>query len=313
MRDFDELPEFERFCKKYNVEWAYTNETPSMDNLIYAKDYDVVDIITTVIDKAMIDKWKALGVKCIATRTIGYDHIDSEYAKSVGMGVVNISYSPASVADYTVMMMLMGCRKIRYIMQRADIQDFSLKGKLGMELHNATVGIVGTGRIGKTVINELSGFGCKIYAYDIYESDEVKEKAQYVSLDEIYEKCDIISLHAPATEDNYHMIDKSAIDKMKKGVMIINCARGSLIDTQALIDGIDSGKIGFAGLDVIEHESGLYYFNRMGEPLNNPQLAVLKSYSNVLVTPHTAFYTDEAVANMVENSIICAKKFINAD
>jgi D-lactate dehydrogenase len=313
MRDFDELPEFERFCKKYNVEWAYTNETPSMDNLIYAKDYDVVDIITTVIDKAMIDKWKALGVKCIATRTIGYDHIDSEYARSVGMGVVNISYSPASVADYTVMMMLMGCRKIRYIMQRADIQDFSLKGKLGMELHNATVGIVGTGRIGKTVINELSGFGCKIYAYDIYESDEVKEKAQYVSLDEIYEKCDIISLHAPATEDNYHMIDKSAIDKMKKGVMIINCARGSLIDTQALIDGIDSGKIGFAGLDVIEHESGLYYFNRMGEPLNNPQLAVLKSYSNVLVTPHTAFYTDEAVANMVENSIICAKKFINAD
>jgi D-lactate dehydrogenase len=295
------------------VEWAYTNETPSMDNLIYAKDYDVVDIITTVIDKAMIDKWKSLGVKCIATRTIGYDHIDSEYARSVGMGVVNISYSPASVADYTVMMMLMGCRKIRYIMQRADIQDFSLKGKLGMELHNATVGIVGTGRIGKTVINELSGFGCKIYAYDIYESDEVKETAQYISLDEIYEKCDIISLHAPATEDNYHMIDKSAIDKMKKGVMIINCARGSLIDTQALIDGIDSGKIGFAGLDVIEHESGLYYFNRMGEPLNNPQLAVLKSYSNVLVTPHTAFYTDEAVANMVENSIICAKKFINAD
>jgi D-lactate dehydrogenase len=313
MRDFDELPEFERFCKKYNVEWAYTNETPSMDNLIYAKDYDVVDIITTVIDKAMIDKWKALGVKCIATRTIGYDHIDSEYAKSVGMGVVNISYSPASVADYTVMMMLMGCRKIRYIMQRADIQDFSLKGKLGMELHNATVGIVGTGRIGKTVINELSGFGCKIYAYDIYESDEVKQKAQYVGLDEIYEKCDIISLHAPATDDNYHMIDRSAIDKMKKGVMIINCARGSLIDTQALIDGVDSGKIGFAGLDVIEHESGLYYFNRMGEPLNNPQLAVLKSYSNVLVTPHTAFYTDEAVANMVENSIICAKEFINAD
>jgi D-lactate dehydrogenase len=313
MRDFDELPEFERFCKKYDVEWAYTNETPSMDNLIYAKGYDVVDIITTVIDKEMIDKWKSLGVRCIATRTIGYDHIDSEYAKSVGMGVVNISYSPASVADYTVMMMLMGCRKIKYIMQRADVQDFSLKGKLGMELHNATVGIVGTGRIGKTVINELSGFGCRIYAYDIYESDEVKEKAQYVSLDEIYEKCDIISLHAPATDGNYHMIDKSAIDKMKQGVMIINCARGSLIDTQALIDGIDSGKIGFAGLDVIEHENGLYYFNRMGEPLNNPQLAVLKSYSNVIVTPHTAFYTDEAVANMVENSIICATDFINAN
>jgi D-lactate dehydrogenase len=311
MRDFDELPEFERFCKKYNVEWAYTNETPSKDNLVYAKGYDVVDIITTVIDKEMIDIWRSLGVRCIATRTIGYDHIDSAYAKSVGMGVVNISYSPASVADYTVMMILMGCRRIKHIMQRADVQDFSLKGKIGIELHNAAVGVVGTGRIGKTVINELAGFGCRIYAYDIYESDEVREKAQYVSLDEIYEKCDIISLHAPATEDNYHMIDKSAIDKMKQGVMIINCARGSLIDTQALIDGLDSGKIGFAGLDVIEQESGLYYFNRMGEPLGNPQLAVLKSYSNVIVTPHTAFYTDEAVANMVENSIICAGEYCN--
>jgi D-lactate dehydrogenase len=197
-------------------------------------------------------------------------------------------------------------------MERASVQDFSLKGKIGIELHNATVGIIGTGRIGKTVINELSGFGCKIIAYDIYESDEVKKKATYVSLDELYKNSDIISLHAPATEDNYHMINNTAIDKMKTGVMIINCARGSLIDTQALIDGVESGKVGFAGLDVIEQESGLYYFNRMGEPLNNPQLAILKSYSNVIVTPHTAFYTDEAVANMVENSIICAREFIDA-
>jgi D-lactate dehydrogenase len=293
------------------VEWAYTNETPSMENLHYAKGYDVVDIITTVIDKNMIDKWQELGVKCIATRTIGYDHIDSEYAKSVGMGVVNISYSPASVADYTVMMILMGCRKIRHIMERASVQDFTLKGKIGIELHNATVGVIGTGRIGKTVINELYGFGCNIIAYDIYKSEEVKAKAEYVSLEELYKRSDIITLHAPATEDNYHMIDKSAIEQMKTGVMIINCARGSLIDTQALIDGIESGKIGFAGLDVIEQESGLYYFNRMGEPLGNPQLAILKSYSNVIVTPHTAFYTDEAVANMVENSILCASEFIN--
>jgi D-lactate dehydrogenase len=294
------------------VEWAYTNETPSMENLHYAKGYDVVNIITTVIDKDMIDKWQELGVKCIATRTIGYDHIDSEYAKSVGMGVVNISYSPASVADYTVMMILMGCRKIRHIMERASVQDFTLKGKIGIELHNATVGVIGTGRIGKTVINELSGFGCNIIAHDIYQSDEVKSKANYVSLEDLYKKSDIITLHAPATEDNYHMINKSAIEQMKTGVIIINCARGSLIDTQALIDGIESGKVGFAGLDVVEQESGLYYFNRMGEPLGNPQLAILKSYSNVIVTPHTAFYTDEAVANMVENSIICAREFVEA-
>lgn len=313
MRDFDELPDFKRFCNKYDVEWAYTNETPCMDNLELAKGYDVVNIITTVIDRQMIDKWRELGVKCIATRTIGYDHIDYDYAKSVGMGVIHITYSPASVADYTIMLMLMGCRKIKYIMNTADVQDYTLKGKLGKELPDCTVGIIGTGRIGQTVIKHLTGFGCKMLAYDIYENEEMKKYAEYTSLDRIYEECDIITLHAPATHDNYHMIDAESIDKMKKGVILINCARGSLIDTQALIDGVEAGKIGFAGLDVIEQESGLYYFNRMGEPLNNPQLAILRSYSNVIVTPHTAFYTDEAVANMVENSIVCAKKYIKGE
>ena len=310
MRDFDELPDFERFCQKYNIEWAYTKETPCMENLDLAKGYDVVDIITTVIDSKMIDRWQENGVKCIATRTIGYDHIDCAYAKSIGMGVIHITYSPASVADYTIMMMLMGCRRIKHIMERAAVQDYTLKGKLGRELPDCTVGIIGTGKIGKTVLAHLQGFGCRLLAYDIYESEDVRSLAEYTDLEHIFSECDIISLHAPATRDNYHMLDAEAIEKMKQGVMIINCARGSLIDTEALIDGIESGKIGFAGLDVIEQESGLYYFNRMGETLNNRQLAILRSYSNVLVTPHTAFYTDEAVANMVENSIVCAKNYM---
>ena len=291
MREFDELPYFEQYCSQNEVEWAYTRETPCMDNLEKAKGYDVVNIITTVINKKMIDKWHDMGVKCIATRTIGYDHIDCDYAKSLGMGVIHITYSPATVADYTIMLIIMECRKIQYM----------------------TVGIIGTGKIGKTVIRHLSGFGCKILAYDFYESDEVRQYAQYTDLDTIYRECDIISLHAPATEDNYHMIDARALDKMKKGIILINCARGSLIDTQALIDGIESGKVGFAGLDVIEHESGLYYFNRMGEPLQNPMLAILRSYSNVVVTPHTAFYTQEAVSDMVENSILCAKAYVNGE
>lgn len=312
MRDFDELPFFEKYCEKYGIEWAYTPQTPCIDNLELAKGYDVVDIITTVINKEMIDKWYALGIRCIATRTIGYDHIDWTYAKSLGMGVIHITYSPASVADHTVMMMLMGCRKVKHCLERANIQDYTLKGKIGRELHDCTVGIIGTGKIGKTVIKDLTGFGCKMLAYDIYESDEVKEYAQYTTLERIFTECDIITLHAPATQENYHMIEAAAISKMKPGVMLINCARGSLIDTQALIDGIEEGKVGFAGLDVVEHESGLYYFNRMGEPLNNPQLAILRSYSNVLITPHTAFYTDEAVANMVENSILCARDFMEA-
>lgn len=310
MREFDELPCFQKYCKKHNIKWDYTTEAPTMENLKLAKGYDVIDVITTPIDKPMIDKLADFGVKCIATRTIGYDHIDYEYARTQGIGVIHITYSASSVADYTVMMILMGCRKIKHVMERAAVQDFTLKGKIGKELHQCTVGVIGTGKIGKAVIRNLSGFGCRILAHDIKESAEIKKYAEYVSLEQIYSSCDIISLHVPATPDNFHMIDSKAIKKMKQGVMIINCARGSLVDTEALIQGIEKGKIGFAGLDVIENEQGLYYFNRMGEPLHNPQLAILNSYSNVMVTPHTAFYTDEAVSNMVENSIICAKDYM---
>lgn len=310
MRKFDELTYFENFCKKNHITMDYTTEDPTMDNIKLAKGADVVDIITTVITKEMIDRLQTMGVKCIATRTVGYDHIDYQYAKKVGMGVIHISYSPSSVADYTVMLMLLGCRKMKYNMQKAAIQDFSLKGKIGKELRNCTVGIIGTGKTGKTVIRNLSGFGCRMYAYDIKESDEVKEYAEYVSLDKLLTSCDIISLHVPSTSESFHMINEKTIAKMKKGVILINCARGALIDTDALIQGIEKGKIGFAGLDVIENENGLYYYNRQGEPLHNPQLAILRSYSNVIVTPHTAFYTDEAVINMVENSIVCAKAYI---
>ncbi|MCD8105336.1 MAG: D-isomer specific 2-hydroxyacid dehydrogenase family protein [Lachnospiraceae bacterium] len=313
MREFDELPCFEKFCAKYGIDFDYTTQTPCLENLGLCKGYEVVDIITTVIDRPMLDELYRLGVRCLTTRTIGYDHIDTEYAKQLGIGVAHVSYSPNSVADYTIMLMLMGCRRMKHIMERAAVQDYTLKGKLGREIQDCMVGIIGTGRIGKTLVRHLSGFGCEMLAYDIYESDEVKEHARYVDLDTIYRDCDIITLHAPATEDNYHMIDAGAIEKMKPGVMLINCARGSLVDTDALIDGIESGKIGFAGLDVIEHESGLYYFNRMGEPLHNPKLAVLRSYSNVIVSPHTAFYTDEAVANMAENSILGAISFMKGE
>lgn len=310
MRKFDELPYFENYCKKNRIVLDFTTEDPNMDNLKLAKGADVIDIITTVITKEMIDKLQNFGVKCITTRTIGYEHIDYQYAKSVGMGVVHITYSPSSVADYTIMLMLLGCRKMKYTMQRAMIQDFSLKGKMGKELRNCTVGIIGTGKIGKTVIRSLSGFGCRMYAYDKNESEEIKEYAEYVSLDKLLKSSDIITLHVPSNPETFHLIDEKAIEKMKKGVILINCSRGALLDTEALIQGLEKGKIGFAGLDVIENENGLYYYNRQGEPLHNPQLAMLRSYSNVVVTPHTAFYTDEAVANMVENSIVCAKAFI---
>ena len=311
MRDFDELPCFEKYCPQYGVEYAYTHETPCLENLDMAAGYDVINIITTVFNKEMIDILYGEGVKCIATRTIGYDHIDYEYARSLGMGVINITYSPGSVADYTVMLMIMGLRKYKFMMLSAAKQDFTLKGKIAKELSDCTVGVIGTGKIGCRLIKNLSGFGCRVLAVSPHEKEEAKGLARYTDPDTLYKESDIITLHAPAIKDTYHMLDAQAFSKMKDGVILINCARGSLIDEEALIAALESGKIGFAGLDVVEAESGLYYFDLSGKPISNRNLAVLNSYPNVIVTPHMAFYTEEAVTDMVRNSIIGAKEFMD--
>lgn len=302
-REFDEAEFFQKFAEEYHVELGICHDAPTMENAYLAEGYPYVSIITTKIDENLMNRFHALGVKMISTRTIGYDHIDLEAARKCGISVGNVTYSPECVADYTVMLMLMSIRKMKRIMQREEINDFSLPGIQGKEMPNFTVGVLGTGRIGRAVIRDISGFGCKIYAYDQYENDEVKKYAQYVSLDEIYEKCDMITLHMPLTEENMHLIDAEAIQKMQEGVVLINTARGGLIDTKALIDGLESGKIGAAGLDVIEDEFGMYYFDRKSDILSKRDLYILRGFPNVIVTPHMAFYTDQAVSDMVKHSI----------
>ncbi len=302
-REFDEAEFFQKFAEEYHVELGICHDAPTMENAYLAEGYPYVSIITTKIDENLMNRFHALGVKMISTRTIGYDHIDLEAARKCGISVGNVTYSPECVADYTVMLMLMSIRKMKRIMQREEINDFSLPGIQGKEMPNFTVGVLGTGRIGRAVIRDISGFGCKIYAYDQYENDEVKKYAQYVSLDEIYEKCDMITLHMPLTEENMHLIDAEAIQKMQDGVVLINTARGGLIDTKALIDGLESGKIGAAGLDVIEDEFGMYYFDRKSDILSKRDLYILRGFPNVIVTPHMAFYTDQAVSDMVKHSI----------
>ncbi|WP_238948389.1 D-isomer specific 2-hydroxyacid dehydrogenase family protein [Clostridium sp. YIM B02569] len=299
----DETQYFEEFSKKYNVEVVLCNEEPSLETAPLAKGFDCISIITTNINSELVGKFHELGVKFISTRTIGYDHIDLKKAKELGVRVGNVTYSPNSVADYTIMLILMAVRKVKLIMERSNVQDFSLRGIQGKELPNLTIGVIGTGKIGRTVIRHLSGFGCKILAHDIYENDEVKSNAKYVELDNLFKYSDIITLHMPATDDNYHIINKKAIKLMKDGVFIINTARGSLINTNDLIHGIESKKIGGAALDVIEQESNIYYSDLKGETLKNRNLAILKSFPNVIITPHAAFYTDQAVSDMIENSI----------
>lgn len=299
----DETEYFKTFSKKYNVEIELTDKEPNMDTVKLSKGVDYISIITTPVNKELLKKFKENGVKFISTRTIGYDHIDLESARKLGINIGNATYSPNSVADYTIMMMLMIVRKMKLIMERSTLQDFSLNMVQGREIQNMTIGVIGTGRIGETVIKHLSGFGCRIIAHDIYEKDTVKKYAEYKDLEYIFKNSDIITLHMPATDDNYHLINKNTIKIMKDNVYIINTSRGCLIDTDDLIEALESHKISGATLDVIENESGLYYNDLKGQILNNRHLAILKSFPNVIITPHTAFYTDQAVSDMVENSI----------
>ena len=302
-RAFDEGLYFEKIAKELGMELVLCPDAPDMENAALAEGCDYLSVITTKIDAALVERFHDLGVKMISTRTIGYDHIDLKKAKELGVKISNATYSPNSVADYALMLMLMTTRRMKMIMNKAAIQDFSLPGNIGKELPDMTVGIVGTGRIGETLIRHLSGFGCKILAYDLYEKDSVKQFATYVPLDTLYRESDIISLHIPASEKDYHMISGEVMDTMKDGVILINTARGSLIDSRALIDHIESGKIGAAGLDVVENEFGMYYYDKKTDVMDNRELAILKSFHNVVVTPHMAFYTNEAIRDMVYSSL----------
>lgn len=315
LRKFDELKLCEEYKKEYNIDFVWTNEYPSLNNLKLAEGCQAISVVPCEITKEYIDKFEEYGVKYILCRSIGYDHLPVDYIKEKGMRVACSTYPPECVANYAIMLMLMTTRKMNQILIRANAQDYSLRGKMGKDLSDCTIGIIGTGNIGSTVVKHLSGFGCKILAYNRFgENEELKKYAQYVDLDTLYKNSDIISLHVSSNSDTYHMINENAIEKMKNGVIIINTARGTLIDSNALIKNIKSGKIGAAGLDVIENENGLYYYNRSSEVIDNDELSMLRSFPNVIVTPHTAFYTETTVSNMIKKafeSLHCYEKGIN--
>lgn len=297
----DEQEYMKVFSESLGIEVTMSEAVPSVENADLVKGYEGVTILGQGnINAELLDCWKAEGVRYISTRTIGYNHIDVAHANKIGIKVCNANYAPNGVADFTVMLMLMCLRNYKQAMWRGQVNDFSLEGLQGREMRSLTVGIMGTGRIGYAVMKNLSGFGCKILAYDVYENEKVKEYATYVDLDTFYRECDIISLHMPLLESTYHIINKESISRMKDGVMIINCARGELADTEALIKGIESCKIGALGLDVVEREEGIAHVDHRVDILSNRNMAYLRQFRNVVMTQHFGFYTDEAVKSMVE-------------
>ena len=312
-RPYDELPEFKARAEELGLKLVLTSERPSLDNVHFVEGSTCVDILTTPIDRELLQAFYDKGVRYLVTRCIGYDHIDVAAAKEIGITVANTPYGPSGVADYAVMLILMCIRKMGEIMARNVVQDYTLKGMLGRELHNPTVGVVGTGRIGLNVIKNLSGFGCKIICYDLYQNKAAEEYATYVTLEELLEQSDVITLHAPLTDENFHMIDAAAMEKMKKGVVIVNTGRGSLIDTAALCDYIENGKVGAAGLDVVENEFDMYYYDRKGDVLPNRELNLFRSYPNVIVSHHMAFFTLNYLKTIVGDSLRGCKAFMTGE
>jgi D-lactate dehydrogenase len=309
-RPFDERELFLEYAKELGMELVLCGEPPTLQNVSLCAGSKCVDVITSKIDEPLIRAFHEQGIEYITTRTIGYDHINLEAAKKYGIRVGNAPYGPHGVADYTVMLILMSMRRMNAILDRTKLQDYTLMGLKGRELHDLTVGVIGTGRIGAAVVGSLSGFGCRIYAYDLYEKDEVKQFAAYVPLEQIWKEADVITLHMPLTEENHHIINADTIAKMKDGVIIVNTARGALIDSEALIDAIEQGKIGAAGLDVVENEFGLYYYDHKSDILKNRELAMLRSFPNVTVSHHMAFYTENYVETVVKDSLMSCKLYM---
>jgi D-specific alpha-keto acid dehydrogenase len=249
------------------------------------------------------------GVTYISTRSVGCNHIDVSYAESVGISVETVAYSPDSVADYTLMLMLMAVRHAKSVIRRADVHDYRLSDVRGKELRDLTIGVIGTGRIGAAVMDRLRGFGCQILAYDT----RPKTSAEYVSLGELLQQSDIVTLHTPLTAATHHLFNRQRIERMKHGAVIVNTGRGALLDTEALVSALESGRLGGAALDVLEDEEGIFYADCSDKPIESQLLLRLHKLPNVLISPHTAYYTDHALSDTVENSLINCLNFESRD
>lgn len=302
----DEAALFREMAPRFGVTVTITDAAVSEANTGLASGNRCISVghKTWITNPALLALSRA-GVTYISTRSIGCNHIDVEYAASVGISVENVVYSPDSVADYTLMLMLMAVRNAKATVRRSDRHDYRLNEVRGKELRDLTIGVVGTGRIGTAVVERLRGFGGRILACD----RRPKTAADYVSLDELLRLSDIVTLHAPLTTDTHHLLDRQRIEQMKHGAFVINTGRGSLIDTEALVSALENSRLGGAALDVIEGEEGIFYADCRNKRIESKALLRLQEMPNVLITPHTAYYTDHALSDTVENSMANCLKF----
>ena len=254
----------------------------------------------------VLEKLNQLGVKFLVLRSAGFNNVNIKRAKELGINVARVpNYSPYAVAEHTIALMLALNRKIIRAHIRIMEQNFSLDGLVGFDMHGKTVGIIGTGKIGSVIAKILYGFGCKLLAFDKLENEELKEKynVEYTDCMSLCKRSDIISLHAPLTEETKYIINENCIAGMKQGVMLINTSRGALVNTKDVIDALKIGHIGYFGMDVYEEEAGLFFEDHSEDILQDDTIARLMSFKNVIITSHQAFLTDTALKNIAEITI----------
>lgn len=285
---------FEPMGKEYGFEIHFYEMPFQEETITLAKGYDAVCIfVNDYVNARMIQQLYEMQVKAILLRSAGFNHVDVKAAEDKVWILRVPSYSPEAVAEFAMGMILTVNRYTHKAYNRTREFNMSLNGLMGVDLYQKTAGIVGTGRIGQAMIRICRGFGMNILAYDPYPNRGLDVK--YVSLEQLMADSDLISLHCPLTSETKHIVNRSTIDHMKQGVYLVNTSRGGLIDTDALIDGLVSGKFGGVGLDVYEEEEGIFYEDKSGEIMRDENLARLMTFPNVLITSHMGFFTKEAM------------------
>lgn len=303
-------PSFENYGTLHDIQFRFLETKLNKDTAALAEGCDAVCVfVNDSVDADVIEKLYDCGVKLVALRSAGYNNVDvrAAYGK---IHVVHVpAYSPYAVAEHAAALLLTSVRRIHKAYNRTREFNFSLSGLTGFDLHGKTVGVIGTGKIGRIFIDICRGFGMKVIAYDLYQMDGI----DYVSLETLFAESDVISLHCPLTDETKHMINSTAIAQMKKGVVIVNTSRGALIDAETLLDGIKSRKIGAACLDVYEEEADIFFEDRSGHIMDDELLSRLISMPNVIVTSHQAFLTEDALNNIAETTVNNILSYYNND
>jgi len=288
-------------------ELIYTEEPLNESSVHLAEGCKAIVLFTGDLATAdVLGKLRALGIRFIALRSVGYDHVDLEKAKELGIKVANVpAYSPYAIAEYAVALILTLNRKLLLGQQLMGNNDFRLDRLVGSDIHGKSVGIIGTGKIGAAFASIMHGFGSKLLANDLEENATLINATgiHYTSLKSLCEQADIIAIHCPLTKETNHLFNKELFSIMKKGVVLINTARGAIINTIDLIEALDNGIVAAAGLDVYEYEKAIYFKNRQNESINDALFQQLRAYPNVLLTGHQAFLTNEALTGIATTTI----------